>query len=91
MTERRGMGFGRRGDALGGAPGSSEEERPWPEDVPKLDEETAIALLPKRPARGHKGLPAGPGCPDWPCTRRVISRAARNDPAAARGAAGRGR
>ena len=64
------------GDGLGpGAPGCSEAERPWPEDVPKLDEETAIALLPKRPARGHKGSfgkllvsPARSTTPAPPCS-----------------------
>ena len=55
MTERRPVGFGRRAEGLGqGDPGST-DERPWPEGVAKLDEETAIALLPKRPERGHKG------------------------------------
>ena len=55
MTERRPVGFGRRADGAGqGIPGPA-DERPWPEGVPKLDEETAIALLPKRPERGHKG------------------------------------
>lgn len=55
MTERRPVGFGRRDDGTDkGSPGPS-DERPWPEGVAKLDEETAIALLPKRPERGHKG------------------------------------
>src|SRR6188472_3489425 len=55
VTERRPVGFGRRDDGTDkGAPGPT-DERPWPEGVPKLDEETAIALLPKRPERGHKG------------------------------------
>jgi NAD(P)H-hydrate epimerase len=54
MPERRAMGFGQRHpDAA--APSAVKDERPWPEGVPKLDEDAAIALLPKRPARGHKG------------------------------------
>jgi ADP-dependent NAD(P)H-hydrate dehydratase / NAD(P)H-hydrate epimerase len=55
VTERRPVGFGRRAETPGGAGLASPDERPWPEGVPKLDEETAIALLPKRPERGHKG------------------------------------
>jgi ADP-dependent NAD(P)H-hydrate dehydratase / NAD(P)H-hydrate epimerase len=55
MTERRGIGFGRRGDTPAAPTGGGLDERPWPDGVPKLDEDTAIALLPKRPPRGHKG------------------------------------
>ena len=55
MTERRPVGFGRRADGAGQGGPASADERPWPEGVPKLDEETAIALLPRRPERGHKG------------------------------------
>jgi len=32
-----------------------DDERPWPKDAAKLDEDAAVALLPERPARGHKG------------------------------------
>lgn len=55
MADRRAMGFGRRVEAGGPSAGRSDDERPWPDGVPKLDEETAVALLPGRPARGHKG------------------------------------
>jgi hydroxyethylthiazole kinase-like uncharacterized protein yjeF len=56
MPERRPVGFGRRADAAGSPAGSgTDDERPWPEGVPRLEEETAIALLPKRAPRGHKG------------------------------------
>ena len=55
MPERRAMGFGRRADGTGRLVDTRADERPWPEDVPKLDEDTAVALLPTRPARGHKG------------------------------------
>ena len=57
MTERRGLGFGRRevlpGDARTG--GSGADERPWPEGATRLDDDLVATLLPERPARGHKG------------------------------------
>ena len=55
MPERRPVGFGRRTDATVDGATVGADERPWPEGIPKLDEETAMALLPVRPARGHKG------------------------------------
>jgi ADP-dependent NAD(P)H-hydrate dehydratase / NAD(P)H-hydrate epimerase len=55
MPERRALGFGRRTEDPAAAGTGDPEERPWPEGVPKLDEDAAISLLPKRPARGHKG------------------------------------
>ena len=55
MPERRAIGFGNRVDAAAQRAGLREDERPWPEGIPKLDEDTAVALLPLRPARGHKG------------------------------------
>ncbi len=54
MAERRALGFGRGGSADSSPPGGP-DERPWPEGVPRLDEDAAVALLPERPARGHKG------------------------------------
>jgi ADP-dependent NAD(P)H-hydrate dehydratase / NAD(P)H-hydrate epimerase len=55
MPERRALGFGRRADDTGPGRGTTQDERPWPDGIPKLDEDTAISLLPKRPPRGHKG------------------------------------
>ncbi|MEX1171581.1 MAG: NAD(P)H-hydrate dehydratase [Chloroflexota bacterium] len=59
MTERRGLGFGRHGDATGagraGRDRTGETERPWPAGAVRLDDELAASLLPSRPARGHKG------------------------------------
>jgi ADP-dependent NAD(P)H-hydrate dehydratase / NAD(P)H-hydrate epimerase len=55
MAERRPVGFGRRAGAAGSGALGPTDERPWPEGIPKLDEETAAALLPERPPRGHKG------------------------------------
>ena len=49
------MGFGRGAGPAASSMGPDADERPWPDGVPKLDEETAIALLPARPPRGHKG------------------------------------
>jgi NAD(P)H-hydrate epimerase len=55
MPERRALGFGRRPeDPASNGPGAS-DERPWPEGAPRLDEDAAMALLPTRAARGHKG------------------------------------
>ena len=55
MPERRALGFGRGGGRRGSSPPGGPDERPWPEGVPRLDEDAAVALLPARPARGHKG------------------------------------
>ncbi|MEX2183824.1 MAG: NAD(P)H-hydrate dehydratase [Chloroflexota bacterium] len=59
MTERRGLGFGRYGDATSagraGRDRTGETERPWPAGAVRLDDELAASLLPSRPARGHKG------------------------------------
>jgi ADP-dependent NAD(P)H-hydrate dehydratase / NAD(P)H-hydrate epimerase len=55
VPERRALGFGRRADETTTASAVGSDERPWPEGVPKLDEDAAMALLPPRPARGHKG------------------------------------
>jgi NAD(P)H-hydrate epimerase len=55
MPERRGLGFGRGGEPPPSTGGGGDDERPWPDGVPRLDEEAAVALLPARPARGHKG------------------------------------
>jgi NAD(P)H-hydrate epimerase len=49
------MGFGRRGGDSGGRVTASQDDRPSPDAVPKLDEDTAVGLLPRRPPRGHKG------------------------------------
>ena len=59
MAERRGVGFGRR-DAANELAGSRRDvagdaERPWPEGAVRLDDDLVAALLPVRPARGHKG------------------------------------
>ena len=54
MPERRAVGFGRRAEAPSAGTAAG-DERPWPEGIAKLDEETAVALLPSRPVRGHKG------------------------------------
>jgi hydroxyethylthiazole kinase-like uncharacterized protein yjeF len=56
VPERRAVGFGQRsaGDgAAGPAPGP--DERPWPAGATRLDDDLVSALLPERPARGHKG------------------------------------
>ena len=55
-------GFGRRADAAGSpAGGGWDDERPWPEGVPKLEEEAAIALLPARAARPQGLVRKAPG------------------------------
>ena len=55
MPERRALGFGRRpADPTTEATGGN-DERPWPQGAARLDEDAAVALLPPRPARGHKG------------------------------------
>jgi NAD(P)H-hydrate repair Nnr-like enzyme with NAD(P)H-hydrate dehydratase domain len=55
MPERRALGFGRRAEPLSTTSDGATDERPWPKDVARLDEDAAVALLPERPARGHKG------------------------------------
>ena len=55
MPERRALGFGRRSENGTPTRDSTGDERPWPEGAVRLDEDAAIALLPERPARGHKG------------------------------------
>lgn len=47
MAERRGVGFRR--------PGGEDESQPLPAGAVLLDDERVAALLPERPARGHKG------------------------------------
>ena len=57
VPERRPVGFGRR-DAPAidaGDPARRGPERPWPEGATRLDDDLSRALLPERPARGHKG------------------------------------
>ncbi len=59
MTERRGLGFGRR-DVVNDLAGSRRDatgdaERPWPEGAIRLDDDLVAGLLPVRAARGHKG------------------------------------
>ena len=48
MTERRPLGFGRHEAAV-------EKGETAPPSVPTMDDRAAAALLPERPARGHKG------------------------------------
>ena len=59
MAERRGVGFGRRDvvndQARGARDSVGDAERPWPEGAVRLDDDLVAALLPVRPARGHKG------------------------------------
>ena len=53
MPERGPVGFGRRG-APPEAAGPSASS-PFPDGATKLDDDIVAALLPERPARGHKG------------------------------------
>jgi hydroxyethylthiazole kinase-like uncharacterized protein yjeF len=46
------VGFGRRD---GSGPAGPDEGTPFPEGATRLDDAIASALLPERPARGHKG------------------------------------
>src|SRR5690349_14189778 len=55
MPERRALGFGRRPDDSTAASDGTADERPWPAGAAKLDEDAAVALLPERSPRGHKG------------------------------------
>ena len=55
VPERRALGFGRRTENGTPTRDSSSDERPWPAGAVRLDEDAAMALLPERPARGHKG------------------------------------
>lgn len=55
MPERGTLGFGRRADDTVRSRAGGSDERPWPEGAPRLDEDAAVALLPPRPVRGHKG------------------------------------
>ena len=50
MTERRPLGFRRHEDAVAAASG-----HPATSPQPAMDDQAAAALLPERPARGHKG------------------------------------
>lgn len=58
VTERRGLGFGRRDEGASTTGRRDTErvaERPWPEGATRLDDELASSLLPVRDVRGHKG------------------------------------
>jgi ADP-dependent NAD(P)H-hydrate dehydratase / NAD(P)H-hydrate epimerase len=55
VPERRAFGFGRRTDEAALSRDGGSDERPWPSGAVRLDEDAAVALLPERPARGHKG------------------------------------
>jgi ADP-dependent NAD(P)H-hydrate dehydratase / NAD(P)H-hydrate epimerase len=55
VPERRGLGFGRRTEEGTASRDGGSDERPWPGGAARLDEDAAVALLPERPARGHKG------------------------------------
>jgi NAD(P)H-hydrate epimerase len=54
MTDRRAIGFGRRGGAAGGGDGSAPTTA-VPQGAVALDDDGVAALLPERPLRGHKG------------------------------------
>jgi len=51
VPERRGLGFGRRDATNDGTPDSKADAAAFP----TMDDAAAAALLPDRPARGHKG------------------------------------
>ncbi|MGK2850921.1 MAG: NAD(P)H-hydrate dehydratase [Candidatus Limnocylindrales bacterium] len=58
MSDRRGLGFGRRDEGASTTGRRDTErtaERPWPEGAARLDDELASSLLPVREVRGHKG------------------------------------
>jgi ADP-dependent NAD(P)H-hydrate dehydratase / NAD(P)H-hydrate epimerase len=55
VAERRGLGFGRRAADPGTGADRTPDERPWPPDATRLDDEGVAALLPQRGPRGHKG------------------------------------
>ena len=57
VPERRPVGFGRRrrDRRRDGDRARPDAERPWPEGATQLDDDIVAALLPERPARGHKG------------------------------------
>jgi NAD(P)H-hydrate epimerase len=55
VPERRALGFGRRAVEATASRNGASDERPWPTGAVRLDEDAAVALLPERPARGHKG------------------------------------
>jgi NAD(P)H-hydrate epimerase len=55
MTERRGLGFGRRAADPATGLERGPDERPWPSGATRLDDDGAAALLPPRGPRGHKG------------------------------------
>ena len=55
MTERRGLGFGRRLADPGAGTERDPDERPWPSGATRLDDDGVAALLPQRGPRGHKG------------------------------------
>ena len=61
MTERRRVGFGIRDAAETTAPAGGTggrdgtPEAPWPQGATRLDDDIVAALIPERPARGHKG------------------------------------
>lgn len=55
MPERGALGFGRRADSSPQTAALGKDEHPWPEGAARLDEDAALALLPPRPSRAHKG------------------------------------